>query len=140
MQLRLHGYGWVLLLGWLCLGLSIPLVVQAIPRTYAPVDITPFRNESDPNPLLLAIRTFGQRAGAFPEGLRSESLTVNYLSPERAVVELLVDGLADDSVAALRYRLELRLRQDRWVLVAAGRQNRCRRAPNPRLWTGQMCP
>ncbi len=51
---------------------------QAMPRTYAPVDITPFRSESDPNPLLLAIRTFGQREGAFPEGLRSESVIVNY--------------------------------------------------------------
>ncbi len=113
---------------------------QAIPRTYAPVDITPFRNESDPNPLLLAIRTFGQREGAFPEGLRSESVIVNYITPERAVVELTVNGLADDSVAARRFRLEMRLRQDRWVLVAAGRQNQCRRGANPRLWTGQVCP
>jgi hypothetical protein len=113
---------------------------QAMPRTYAPVDITPFRNESDPNPLLLAIRTFGQREGAFPEGLRSESVTVNYITPERAVVELTVNGLADDSVAARRVRLEMRLRQDRWVLVAAGRQNQCRRGTHPRLWTGQVCP
>ncbi len=128
------------LAGGLWLGLTFPPVAQAIPRTYAPVDIAPFRNESDPNPLLLAIRTFGQREGAFPEGLRSERLTVNYISPERAVVELTTDGLADDSVAALRYRLEMRLRQDRWVLVAAGRQNRCRRTPNPQLWTGQICP
>ncbi|APB33623.1 hypothetical protein GlitD10_1302 [Gloeomargarita lithophora Alchichica-D10] len=140
MKFRPHLYRWVFLLGWLWLGLTVPPVVQAIPRTYAPVDIAPFRNESDPNPLLLAIRTLGKREGAFPEGLRSETLTVNYVSPERAVVELTVNGLADDSVAALRYRLEMRLRQDRWVLVAAGRQNRCRRTPNPQLWTGQICP
>ncbi len=124
----------------LCLGFTLPLVAQAMPRTYAPVDIAPFRHESDPNPLILAIRTFGKRETAFPEGLRSETLTVNYLSPDRAVVEMTIDGLADDSVAALRYRLEMRLRQNRWVLVAVGRQNRCRRTPTPRLWTGELCP
>ncbi|MCS7031379.1 MAG: hypothetical protein NZL92_07600 [Gloeomargarita sp. SKYG116] len=94
-------------------GVVFATAAQAIPRTYRPVDIGPYRNQSDNHPLLLAMRTVGATETAFPEGRRWETATVNYVQPDRAVVQLTLDGLADDAVAAKRYLLEMRLRKDR---------------------------
>ncbi|MCS7225898.1 MAG: hypothetical protein NZ821_02785 [Gloeomargarita sp. SKYB31] len=94
-------------------GVVFATAAQAIPRTYRPLDISPYRNQSDNHPLLLAMRTVGATETAFPEGRRWETATVNYVQPDRAVVQLTLDGLADDAVAAKRYLLEMRLRKDR---------------------------
>ena len=51
------------------------------------------------------------------EGRKSDQISVEYPTRDTAVIVQTVVGLADDSVAAMRHRIELRLRQNKWEIV-----------------------
>ncbi|MEG4109876.1 hypothetical protein QUA04_27965 [Microcoleus sp. S13_C5] len=48
-------------------------------------------------------------------------------------------GLADDSVAAMRHRIELRLRPNKWEIVGIGRQSKCQPNRGHQNWARGRC-
>ena len=73
--------------------------------------------------------------GEQPSVLERQSFT------EYSVVIITNEGMADDSVGAQRYRLEFEPIDDqRWQIVWAGTQQRCRRGDNSEEWVTQLCP
>ncbi len=103
---------------------------------YTPVDVTPFRGISDIDPKIVALRTLGRFTTPQPEGLKSESISVSY-SGDKAVVTHTITGVADDSIAARKYRLEMKLIGGKWQLAAAGQQQKCR---SDNKWRKDRCP
>jgi len=73
------------------------------------------------------------------EGRRSESLTITYPSGDTAVVEVEVVGLADDAVAASRYRIELQQTDGDWRVQWVGSQTRCWPGRGHQDWSGEPC-
>ncbi len=63
----------------------------------------------------------------------------NVESPDTALVTVTVSGLLDDSVAANRYRFDLRRQDATWEIVRAGRQNRCQPGRGSQVWTSTLC-
>ena len=60
-------------------------------------------------------------------------------APGTAVVLITHLGLSDDSVAGVRYRVEMRRAERRWVLRRVGAQYRCQPGRGPRHWSKQRC-
>ncbi len=103
---------------------------------YAPIDITPYRELSDIDPKLVALRTFGKFSTPQPDGLKSESISVSY-SAGKAIVTHTITGGVDGAISALKYRLEMKLIGGKWQLVAAGKQQKCR---SDNKWRNDKCP
>jgi hypothetical protein len=73
------------------------------------------------------------------EGRKSDQISVEYPTRETAVILQTVVGLADDSVAAMRHRIELRLRQNKWEIVWIGRQSKCQPNRGHQDWASGLC-
>lgn len=104
---------------------------------YVPVDLPGDRTTRD-------IEAFTQEHFGLTErlGMEEETLTLNMPDTNRAEAVLTLTGLADDSIRAIRYRLEFVLQEDglTWELVWAGRQQQCWRGPTARdEWTTELC-
>ena len=104
---------------------------------YVSVDLPGDRTTRD-------IEAFTQEHFGFRErlGMEEETLTLNMPDTNRAEAVLTLSSLPDDSVGAIRYRLEFDLQEDgvTWELVWAGRQQQCQRGPTTRdEWTTQLC-
>ncbi|GHE20743.1 hypothetical protein GCM10017767_12640 [Halomonas urumqiensis] len=91
------------------------------------------------DPVALARELYGLRE---PNALIEETVTLRRLSGGDSVVTLRLDGLKDDSVRAIRYRLHFTPADEgRWRLDEVGRQQRCRRGGiDPDEWITQLCP
>lgn len=105
---------------------------------YTSVDLPSDRTTRD-------IETFTQEKFGLGEtlGRENETLTLNMPDTNQAEAILTLDSLRDDSVAAMRYRLEFDLQDDgvTWELVWAGRQQQCRRGEMAGDgWTRELCP
>jgi hypothetical protein len=65
-------------------------------------------------------------------------------SPEigtEATVTIIEEGLLDDAIAAVRFRLELQRQDDGvWRLVSAFKDQRCARGPQTDEFTVEPCP
>ena len=73
------------------------------------------------------------------EGRKSDQISVEYPTRDTAVIVQTVVGLADDSVAAMRHRIELRLRQNKWEIVWIGRQSKCQPNRGHQDWASGLC-
>ena len=73
------------------------------------------------------------------EGRKSDQISVEYPTRETAVIVQTVVGLADDSVAGMRHRIELRLRQNKWEIVWMGRQFKCQPNRGHQDWASGLC-
>ncbi|MEG3938212.1 MULTISPECIES: hypothetical protein [unclassified Microcoleus] len=73
------------------------------------------------------------------EGRKSDGILVEYPTRETAVIVHTVVGLADDSVAGMRHRIELRLRQNKWEIVWIGRQSKCQPNRGHQNWASGRC-
>ncbi len=73
------------------------------------------------------------------EGRRSEALAIAYPTPGTAVVTVEIVGLADDSVAASRYRVELQWVESDWQVTWVGTQTRCHEGRGHQDWSGELC-
>jgi hypothetical protein len=74
------------------------------------------------------------------EGRQSESVQLDYDAQGGAIATVTVVGLADDSVAAIRLRLDFVWHHESgWQLVWVGQQQRCRRGES-QAWTAALCP
>jgi hypothetical protein len=105
---------------------------------YTSVDLPDDRTTQD-------IETFTQENFGLREtlGRENETLTLTMPDTNRAEAILTLDSLRDDSVAAMRYRLEFELQDDgvTWELVWVGRQQQCRRGEMADDgWTRELCP
>ena len=114
---------------------------QQIVDKYRVVDLNkiPSSRLTDRDPRLAAIKAFGDRESAQPEGIKSESLEVIYSSAGNAIVTTITDGLADDSVRAEKYRIKMQLIKDRWKITWAGTQVKCRSGRGHQEWSNQPC-
>jgi hypothetical protein len=73
------------------------------------------------------------------EGRKSDAISVEYPTRNTAVIVHTVVGLADDSVAAMRYRIELGIRQNKWEIVWVGRQSKCQPNRGHQNWAAGRC-
>lgn len=93
----------------------------------------------DRDPKLAAIKAFGDRESAQPEGIKSETLEVIYPSSGNAIVTMITDGLADDSVRAKKYRIKMQIVNNQWKITWAGIQTKCYEGRGHREWSKQPC-
>ncbi|MGD1936564.1 MAG: hypothetical protein ACFCA4_03270 [Cyanophyceae cyanobacterium] len=82
--------------------------------------------------------------GAFTEereGRQSEAIEIEYDREGGAIATVTAIGLADDSVSAVRVRMDF-MQDDElgWQLVWVGSQQQCGRGRNPDVWTTTPCP
>jgi hypothetical protein len=94
---------------------------------------------SDPEAIALA--AFGISES---EGNLSQTVTVDYPQPDKAVVILTQTGVADDSVNGFRYRLEMESTtpsptNPSWQTVWAGRQFKCQPSRGHQDWSTELC-
>lgn len=89
------------------------------------------------NPKDIAAKLFSSDTES--EGRKSDQISVEYPTRETAVIVHTVLGLADDSVAAMRHRIELRLRQNKWEIVWIGRQSKCQPNRGHQDWASGLC-
>jgi len=73
------------------------------------------------------------------EGRKSEDISVAYPTRETSTIVHTVVGLADDSVAALRQRIELRRTSNKWDIVWVGRQSKCQPGRGHQDWSAKSC-
>ncbi len=73
------------------------------------------------------------------EGRKSETVSITYPTPNTAIIMHTEEGLADDSVAAMRHRLELQRRQNKWQIIWVGRQTKCQPGRGHQNWSSKLC-
>jgi hypothetical protein len=114
---------------------------QQIVDKYRVVDLKkiPSNRLTDRDPRLAAIKAFGDRESAQPEGIKSESLEVIYPSAGNAIATMITDGLADDSVRAEKYRMNMQLINNQWKITWAGTQVKCQSGRGHNEWSKQPC-
>lgn len=99
----------------------------------------PLGNISSPltgnNPRTVALRAFTYSQDA----PRSQQVQVSRPTANTAVVMITKMGLEDDSVAGIRYRVELRRTGQQWRIVWAGSQTRCQARRGHQNWSRQLC-
>lgn len=101
-------------------------------------DITLPAPAADPVTMVVAVR----KAPTEPV---NELIRVNYPAPDKAVVTVTRNGLADDSVKATRTRYEFSQAdsssdsQKLWELTQVTEQNKCQSGRGPDDWSGDLC-
>jgi len=74
----------------------------------------------------------------------SRDVTVDYPQPNQAIVTITQTGVADDSVGAIRYRVELQPEKsaqtgNQWEIVWAGSQVKCHPGRGHQDWSTELC-
>ena len=90
-------------------------------------------------PNQIAVKLFGYPGEE--EGRKAESVSVDYSNRDnRAVILNTKEGLADDSVAAMRYRVEMQRIQGKWQIIWVGSQSKCQQGRGHQTWQGnKLC-
>lgn len=102
--------------------------------------------EIEPNALVgtepkaIAVSAFGNIES---EG-GSQDVTVDYPQRDRTIVTITQTGVADDSIRAIRYRVELQQHQTaqagkEWKIVWAGSQVKCHPGRGHQDWSTKRC-
>lgn len=94
-------------------------------------------DRSGSDPLTLALSQVQRSPGTATEIELLPAPSVE--SPQMVMVSVTLSGLLDDSVAAQRYRFDLRRQDTTWEIVRAGRQNRCRLGRGSQTWSSTLC-
>lgn len=89
------------------------------------------------NPIALAKTLFKDREPV--EGRSHESFETLEADGTTQVIGITKIGLADDSIAAIRYRLEFVLEGDQWRLVWGGQQFSCHEGRGGQGWHKELC-
>ena len=124
---------------------SIQIPIAAIGQTaarsnYQAINAKQFladRKITVSNPKDIAAKLFSSDRET--EGRKSDQISVEYPTRETAVILQTVVGLADDSVAAMRHRIEFRIRQNKWEIVWMGRQAKCQPNRGHQDWGSGLC-
>ena len=93
----------------------------------------------DFNPKLIAVQLFNNSLDDDEEGRKSEDMSITYPTIETAVIVYTIIGLADDSVGAIRNRIELKRNQNKWEIVWVGEQYKCQINRGHQNWSGSLC-
>jgi PAS domain-containing protein len=88
-------------------------------------------------PNQIAVQLFGYTGEE--EGRKAESVSINYINRDRAVIINTQEGLADDSVAAMRYRVEMQQVKGKWQIIWVGSQSKCQQGRGHQTWQGKLC-
>lgn len=124
-----------------CIQIPIAAMGQPAARSnYESINVKQFlgdRKITVSNPKDIAAKLFSSDQES--EGRKSDQISVEYPTRETAVIVQTVVGLADDSVAAMRHRIELRLRQNKWEIVWIGRQSKCQPNRGHQNWASGRC-
>lgn len=124
------------------LGLSADSKNAANPRQdYTTINLANLNRElTGSDPKAIALSAFG--VGEPQEGRFEETVQVD-TQDNRTIVTITQTGLADSSVEAMRYRVELQPEENatttQWRIVWAGRQFRCQPERGSQDWTTQLC-
>ena len=105
--------------------------------SYSEIPLPPEDQRLGADPKQIALDTFGLAAPG--EGNFSQTVEVVEQSPTQALLTLLQTGLLDDSVEAMRYRMEFEAKGTQWQLVCVGRQVRCRSGRGSQEWSTALC-
>lgn len=92
------------------------------------------------DPKAIALSAFGTIES---EGGRQE-VTVDYPQADYAIVSIIQTGVADDSVGAIKRRVELRQKQSsqatqQWEVIWAGSQVKCHPGRGHQDWSTELC-
>jgi len=124
-----------------CIQIPIAAMGQATTRSnYQAINAKQFladRKITVSNPKDIAAKLFSSDRES--EGRKSDQISVEYPTRETAVILQTVVGLADDSVAGMRHRIELRLTQNKWEIVWMGRQSKCQPNRGHQNWASGRC-
>ena len=123
--------------------IQLPIAVMGQPATrsnYESINVKQFlgdRKITVSNPKDIASKLFSRDQES--EGRKSDGISVEYPTRQTAVIVHTVIGLADDSVAAMRHRIELTIRQNKWEIVWIGRQSKCQPNRGHQNWASGRC-
>jgi hypothetical protein len=124
-----------------CIQIPIAALAQPASRsnyeTINPKQFVADRKITVSNPKDIAAKLFSSDRES--EGRKSDQISVEYPTRDTAVILQTVIGLADDSVAGMRHRIELRLRQNKWKIVWIGRQSQCQPNRGHQNWASGRC-
>jgi len=105
---------------------------------YSEVPLPPEDQRLGSNPKQIALEAFGLAEPG--EGNFSQTVEVLEQTSSQALLTLLQTGLPDDSVEAMRYRMEFEAQGPQWQLVWVGRQQvRCRPGRGSQDWSTDLC-
>lgn len=88
-------------------------------------------------PKEVAARLFAKETET--EGKQSEQILIEYPNNNGAIITYTVVGLADDSLAGVRYRIELKRNADIWRIAWVGQQTKCKPGRGHQDWLGTCC-
>jgi len=124
-----------------CIQLPIAAMGQPATRSgYESINVKQFlgdRKITVSNPKDIASKLFSSDRES--EGRKSDAISVEYPMRETAVIVHTVIGLADDSVAGMRHRIELAFKQNKWEIVWIGRQSKCQPNRGHQNWAAGRC-
>lgn len=93
-------------------------------------------------PKAVAVQLFRHEEGE-EEGRFSEEISVEYPEGfpfgETATIVHTILGLADDSVRGIRYRIELKRKQNKWEIIWVGEQYKCQPGRGHQDWSSVLC-
>ncbi|MEK0177975.1 hypothetical protein [Microcoleus anatoxicus] len=118
----------------------VALSQPAMRSNYESINVKQFlgdRKIKVSNPKDIASKLFSSDQES--EGRKSDGISVEYPTRETAVIVQTVIGLADDSVAAMRHRIELVFKQNKWEIVWIGRQSKCQPNRGHQNWAAGRC-
>lgn len=104
---------------------------------YSEVPLPPGDQGLGADPQQIALEAFGLAEPG--EGNFSQTVEVLEQTSSQALLTLLQTGLPDDSVEAMRYRMEFEAQGPQWQLVWVGRQVRCRPGRGSQDWSTDLC-
>jgi len=112
-------------------------------ENYKPISLTKIADGNalaGNDPKAIALSVFGNVES---EG-GSRDVTVDYPQPNQAIVTITQTGVADDSVGAIRYRVELQPEKSaqtgkQWEIVWAGSQVKCHPGRGHQDWSTELC-
>jgi hypothetical protein len=125
--------------------LTAELVSDRVPterQNYQPISLTEIAPNAlvGNNPKAVALSAFGNIDS---EG-GSQDVIVDYPQRDRAIVTITQTGVADDSVGAIRYRVELQQNPaaragKQWKIIWAGSQVQCHPERGHQDWSTERC-
>jgi len=104
---------------------------------YREVSLPPKNQRFGADPEEISLDAFGIAEPV--EGNFTQEVDMVKQTRTRAIVSLIQTGLPDDSVKAIRYRLEFESEENQWELVWAGRQVRCWPGRGSQEWSRDLC-
>ncbi len=73
------------------------------------------------------------------EGRISDEINIEYKQNNYAIITLTHNGLADDSVQGIKYKIEVRKQGENWRIVWVGNQVKCRQGRGHQNWSANRC-